>query len=152
MNRLNFLAYLFFASFLIGCGGETVQSDLRTVSMTIGSKQFTLEVADSMAAQEHGLMQRDSMPTLHGMIFVFADETEHNFYMKNTRIPLDILFLAHDGRIISMATMQPYDLSLTPSGGPAKYAIELNAGAIKEAGVRPGQVLDVPADAREPKH
>ena len=137
---------------LTGCGGDVVQSDLRTVSMPIGSKTFTLEVADTMASQEKGLMQRDTMPESHGMIFVFSDERDHDFYMKNTRIPLDIIFLNGDARIIHMATMRPYDLSLTPSNGPAKYAIELNAGQIKATGVQVGQTLAIPPEARKPSH
>jgi uncharacterized membrane protein (UPF0127 family) len=136
---------------LTGCGSTAPQSHLRTVPMQIGSKQFTLEVADTWATQEHGLMERDSLPESHGMIFVFAEEADHEFYMKHTRIPLDILFLDHTGKIISAKTMSPYDLTLVPSDGPAKYAIELNAGQIQATGVTVGQTLDVPADAREPK-
>ncbi len=133
--------------FLTGCGSDTVQSDLRTISMPIGSKTFTLEVADTMATQEKGLMQRDSMPESHGMIFVFDDERDHDFYMKNTRIPLDIIFVSSQGKITHMATMRPYDLTLTPSNGPAKYAIELNAGQIQATGIHVGQTLEIPAAA-----
>ena len=153
MNRRIALIGIYLSLLLTGCGSEsaTVESGLRTVPMQIGSKQFTLEVADSFSTREHGLMQRDSMPELHGMIFVFEDETDRDFYMKNTRFPLEILFLDHTGKIVSISTMQPYDLSLTSSGGAAKYAIELNVGSTQKVGVKVGQVLDVPTDAKEPK-
>ncbi len=112
--------------------------------MQIGKLQFTLEVADNAASQTKGLMERDSMPEHHGMIFVFPDEREHNFYMKNTRFALDILFVNQAGTIISTATMQPYDLTLVPSHGLAKYAIEVNAGMVVQAGVRVGDQLTIP--------
>ncbi len=154
MNRFVAAVVLALGVCLLGCDAKPAtqnQGGLRTVSMQIGDKPFTLEVADNEFNQEHGLMQRDSMPDLHGMVFVFPDEAERFFYMKNTRIPLDILFLDHNGKIVSTATMTPYDLSLVPSNAPAKYAIELNAGAIKQTGVKVGQTLKIPDDAREPK-
>jgi len=90
------------------------------------------------------------MPADHGMIFVFSDEAPRGFWMKNTRIPLDILYIATDGKIVSLKTMRPYDLSQIPSDGPAKYAIELNAGMIQKTGVKVGEILQIPAEAREP--
>lgn len=119
--------------------------------MKIGRMTFTLEVADNIATQQRGLMQRDSMPEKHGMIFVFEDERPHEFHMQNTRIPLDILFVTGNGRVITLATMKPYDLSRTPSHGPVKYAIELNAGMANKAGVKVGDLLSIPADAKEPR-
>lgn len=151
MSRRLFAVWIVSLLLIAGCGNSAPQSGLRTVTMQIGSKQFTLEVADTEATREHGLMQRDSMPASNGMIFVFPDEADHDFYMKNTRIPLDILFLRASGQIITATTMRPYDLSLTPSNGPAKYAIELNAGMIQQTGVQVGQTLAIPADAREPR-
>jgi len=127
------------------------RSPLRTVPMTIGSKNFTLEVADTDPAREHGLMKRDAMPADHGMIFVFDADAERSFWMKNTRIPLDIIYVNSAGRVVSIAAMQPYDWSAVPSKGPAKYAIELNQGVAAQTGVRPGDVLTIPPDAREPK-
>ncbi len=136
---------------LTGCGSNaSPQSDLRTVSMRIGSMQFSLEVADTFPSRERGLMQRDSMPEDHGMIFVFDGEEDRAFWMKNTRIPLDIIYVAKNGAVVSTKSMRPYDLSNVPSDGPAKYAIELNAGMAAKAGIKPGQILDIPTDAREP--
>src|SRR5947209_10421832 len=66
---------------------------LATVKMSIGKNTYTLEVADTVASQERGLMERDSMPANHGMIFVFPRERMREFWMKNTRFPLDIIFL-----------------------------------------------------------
>src|SRR5437764_496582 len=83
----------------VGCESKpaTTQSGsgsaLPVVAMKIGSKSYNLEVAADSYSREHGLMERDAMPADHGMIFVFEGEADRDFWMKNTRIPLDILFL-----------------------------------------------------------
>ncbi len=93
-------------------------------------------------------MHRDSMPADHGMIFTFDAPQELNFYMKNTRIPLDIIFIDQNGRVVSIAQMRPYDWSTTSSAAPAQYAIELNQGAAARAGVAVGDVLHLPPAAK----
>jgi uncharacterized membrane protein (UPF0127 family) len=70
--------------------------------------------------------------------------------MKNTRIPLDILYLDEHGKVVSIHQMKPYDRSGVPSDGLAKYAIELNVGRASEVGAKVGDVLEIPANAREP--
>jgi uncharacterized protein len=136
-------------SFLAGC--EHSPAGLATVKMQIGKRTFVLEVADTPATQEHGLMERDSMPADHGMIFVFPEEQERGFWMKNTRFPLDILFVDSAGKVVSIHHMRAYDLSTTPSDYPAKYAIELNAGAAADASVQPGDKLAIPPAALQPR-
>jgi uncharacterized membrane protein (UPF0127 family) len=133
-----------------GCGssgGEGSPSGLPITAMHIGSRTYQLEIAADDFSREHGLMQRDSMPADHGMIFVFAEEKPLNFWMENTRIPLDILFLDSAGKVVSVHTMKPYDRSLTPSEAPARYAIELNAGAIADDGAKVGEALNIPPAA-----
>ena len=129
-----------------GCDSKSAANGkgLPTVQMRIGSKDFTLEVADSDALRRKGLMRRDSMPKDHGMIFVFAEEAPLGFYMKNTRIPLDIIYVDSKGKIVSIKQMKPYDESTTPSDGPAQYAIELNQGMAEKAGVKAGGTLELP--------
>jgi uncharacterized protein len=152
---------------LIGCDRMTTQpassssssssstsqpAGLRTVEMRVGSESFTLEVADTPTSRARGLMRRDSMPREHGMLFVFPEEDERGFWMKDTRIPLDIVFLDASGVVVSVHQMKPYDIkNTTYSARPAKYAIELNQGVAKETGVKPGDVLEVPAAARDAK-
>jgi uncharacterized membrane protein (UPF0127 family) len=112
--------------------------------MQIGAKPFTLEIADTDELRQKGLMRRDSMPKDQGMIFVFLDEAPRSFWMKNTRIPLDIIYLDARGRIVSIKQMKPFDLTGTPSDGPAQYAIELNEGTASKLGIKPGDTLDLP--------
>ena len=139
---------LFACACTTGCRDDAGRppSGLRTVTMHIGDRDFVLEVAETEEAQQTGLMNRDSMPADRGMIFVFDDEEERGFWMKNTRIPLDILYLDRTGRIVSLKQMEPFDLRSTPSDGPAQYAIELNAGAATRAGVKRGDTLTLPAN------
>jgi uncharacterized membrane protein (UPF0127 family) len=136
---------------LIGCDSNASPSGLRTVKMPIGSKTYTIEIANAPDTREHGLMERDAMPADHGMIFVFPDVAERGFWMKHTRFPLEILYVDQNGRVVHWATMKPYDLTNIPSNEPAKYAIELNVGSIKDSGVKVGDVLSIPAEARDAK-
>jgi uncharacterized membrane protein (UPF0127 family) len=94
-------------------------------------------------------MHRQSLPPDRGMIFVFADEEPRSFWMRNTLIPLDIVYLDKDGKVVSISQMKPLDETGVHSAGPAKYAIEMNEGAAARAGVKVGDVLDIPPAARE---
>lgn len=135
-------------AWIAGCESTAPNSGLPIVQMQLGNKTFTLEVADTSETQERGLMRRDSMPPDHGMIFVFAQARPLTFYMKNTRIPLDIVFIDSGQKVISIRQMKPYDLTLTPSGGPARWAIELNQNAAANAGLKVGDQLKIPPAAQ----
>ena len=113
--------------------------------MQIGSKTFTLEVADDDDEQQMGLMFRDSMPADRGMIFMFDDVEVRGFWMKNTRIPLDIIYAAPDGTIVAIKSMEAFDLRTTSSDQPAQYAIELNKGVAATCGIKKGDKLTIPA-------
>ena len=121
------------------------------VRMRVGRETFTLEVADTPKAQQLGLMHRRSMPQDRGMLFVFEDERERSFWMKNTHIPLDIIYADAAGIVVSVKQMKPLDETGVPSDGPARYAVELNQGAARRAGVATGDVLQIPEEAREPR-
>ena len=133
---------------LAGCEPAPT-SGLPVVSMEVGSKKYKLEVAADHESRTKGLMQRDSLAEGTGMIFVFPDEELRGFWMKNTRIPLDIIYVNSQGAVVSTHTMVPYSLKSTPSASPAKYAIELNAGEVAKNGVKAGDKLEIPAGAQE---
>jgi len=115
----------------------------RTVTVDLGGKPFTLEVAANDDDRQRGLMYRKSMPEDHGMLFVFPDERPLSFWMRNTLIPLDIVYLDRVGKVVSVAQMKPLDETGVPSGWPAKYAIELNEGTAKRVGVKAGDVVRI---------
>ena len=121
----------------------------RKVTIDLGGKPFTLEVAASNEDRQRGLMYRKSMPDDHGMLFVFQYEQPLAFWMRNTLIPLDIVYLDRFGKVVSVSQMKPLDETGVPSGWPAKYAIELNEGTAAKVGVKAGDVIRIPAEARD---
>lgn len=122
---------------------------LPTTAMKLGDEQVTLQIANDEQEREIGLMYVPSMPADHGMIFVFPDEDDRGFWMKNTAIALDVLFVDAQGKIVSIGTMKPFNLVSTYSDGPAKYVIELNAGVAAKLKLAQGQQLAIPADAKD---
>jgi uncharacterized membrane protein (UPF0127 family) len=78
------------------------------------------------------------------MIFVFDDAEVRGFWMKNTRIPLDIIYVAPDGVIVAIKPLEPFDLRSTSSDRPAQYAIELNRGMAAASGIKVGDRLSIP--------
>src|SRR5437867_3023203 len=115
-------SFLLIATLVNGCHDSP--AGLPVVPMKIGSRTFYLEVASSDPAREKGLMERDSLPDDQGMIFVFEKEGVLSFWMKNTRFPLDIIYLDSQGVVVSIKQMLPYKRDLIPSDKPARYAIE----------------------------
>ena len=124
-------------------------ADFGLVHMQVGAQPFTLELAATDKTRQHGLMHRQSLPSDRGMLFVFPDEAPRSFWMRNTLIPLDIVYLDAAGKVVSISQMKPLDETGVHSAGPAKYAIELNEGAAAKAGVKVGDVLTIPDNARE---
>lgn len=129
-------------------GTDKDEAVLDTTIMMVKDRLFTLEVADDDAEQEQGLMFRTSMGKDNGMIFVFPDEAPRGFWMKNTLIPLDIVYVAANGRVLNILQMKPRDESVYPSAGPAMYAIEFNVGTAERINLKAGDMLDIPASLK----
>lgn len=91
--------------------------------------KLDIEIADTDFDIQTGLMYRDSMNKKQGMLFVFQNETPRFFYMKNTRIPLDIIYIDSKKHIVSFQkNAQPFNETSLPSNKPAKYVLEINGG------------------------
>jgi len=116
-------------------------------SVELKGQHFDVEIADTEPTRERGLMFRDSMPADHGMLFLFDDLTTRTFWMKNCRMPLDILYFDEKYKLVSAQQRVPACRSdpcpVYPSEGAAKYVLELNAGMADKLGVKPGDVLKV---------
>ncbi|NND45800.1 MAG: DUF192 domain-containing protein [Xanthomonadales bacterium] len=114
-------------------------------SVELKGQRFTVEIADDREKQALGLMYRRHLPPDHGMLFIFPREAPRSFWMKNTRIPLDILYFDSALRLVSVAAnAQPCRVAQCPgypSEGPAQYVLELNAGTASALGVAAGDVL-----------
>jgi len=104
-----------------------------------GVSSFQVEIADSEMEREYGLMCRRSLAADRGMLFLFATATPQMFWMRNTLIPLDIIYIGADGRVVSISrNVQPLDESGAPSAGPAKFVLEIAAGRAAQIGLLPG--------------
>ncbi|MCZ8116173.1 DUF192 domain-containing protein [Silanimonas sp.] len=112
----------------------------------VGGQRFDVELADDFDERARGLMFRESMPADHGMLFVHDSEAPLAYWMKNTRIPLDILYFDAERRLVSIQRGVPTCTAGDrcpnyPSRGPAKYVLELNAGRSDALGLERGDVI-----------
>ena len=104
-----------------------------------GAVAFNVEIAASEAERNRGLMFRESLPADQGMLFDFPEPEMASFWMRNTMISLDIIFIGPDGRIINIAEhTTPYSDAPVRAHGPTRGVLELNAGTAEALGIRPG--------------
>jgi uncharacterized membrane protein (UPF0127 family) len=126
--------------------GETVPASggqaVRTAQIRIGGVQVTAEIADNQDLRAQGLMHRDSLPQNHGMLFVYGTAEVRSFWMRNTRLPLDIAFIDASGVIINVEQMEPQSDQNYYSSGPMMYALEMVQGWFEANGVGPGDRLE----------
>jgi uncharacterized protein len=100
---------------------------------------FEVEVADTPAKRELGLQYRRELALDRGMIFLFAHEAEQTFWMKNTPIPLDMIFINSDRRIVGIAEQAvPFSLDPRSVGRASRFVLEVNGGLSKRYGIRAG--------------
>jgi uncharacterized membrane protein (UPF0127 family) len=133
------LALLVFCAACGGAGRPTVSIDTAGGEVTV-----PVEVADTPAERERGLMGRQSLASDDGMVFVFPKNSNDAFWMKDTLIPLSIAFYDDRGRIVSLLDMEPCRAEPCPLYSPgAAYrgALEVNRGAFDRWGVRVGDRL-----------
>lgn len=104
-----------------------------------GAVSFQVEIADDEAERQQGLMYRTSLAPDRGMLFQFDRAAPRAFWMKNTYIPLDIIYIGADGRIVSIAAMaEPFNEAPIPSKAPASGVLEIYGGRAAELGIAVG--------------
>jgi uncharacterized protein len=119
-------------------------SELTIVSAT-GSHCFTVEIAETPAQMEQGLMFRRAMAPDAGMLFDYKTPTVATMWMRNTLIPLDMLFVDAQGRIINIHERAvPQALDVIAAAAPARAVIELNGGTAARLGIAPGDQVQHP--------
>ncbi|MGH7092907.1 MAG: DUF192 domain-containing protein [Stellaceae bacterium] len=124
---------------------ETFATAELTIVSASGPHKFTIELATTPAQQAQGLMFRRSLAPDSGMLFDFGAPTPVSFWMKNTLIPLDMLFVAQDGRILGIhARAVPELTDPIPAPGPVRAVIELNGGTADRLGIKPGDRVIYP--------
>jgi uncharacterized membrane protein (UPF0127 family) len=115
--------------------------DAPTRTLTIRDQKLEVEIASTPQTRALGLMNRFSLRTDHGMLFVFEAPQPLAFYMKNTYVPLSIAFVDARGRILNIEDMRPLDESTHWSKGQALYAIEMRQGWFASKGIGPGDAV-----------
>lgn len=122
---------------------QTFTSEPLTIETASGKNHdFTAELALNNAQREQGLMFRKSMPLESGMLFDFGQERDVAMWMRNTLIPLDMLFIARDGRITHIhENAVPHSEAIISSRGAVKFVLELNGGTAKRYGIKPGDMV-----------
>ena len=110
----------------------------------IAQVPIKIEVAVTPEERAKGLMFRESMATNEGMLFIFEEGTSQRFWMKNTRIPLDIGYLSSSGVLLEIHKAKPHDTSGVPSrSNDIKFVLELNEGAYKKLGISIGSRISL---------
>jgi len=112
-----------------------------------GEVPVTVEIADTPAKHARGLMNRSEMDYNSGMLFIFGNEATRSFWMKNTLIPLDMIFIDSNYKIVNITKQaQPCKTiacEFYPSGVPAAYVVEVNGGFVDEKGIKIGDEIKV---------
>jgi uncharacterized membrane protein (UPF0127 family) len=151
--------YFLFLFFLFACNKvqETKNTDIQRtpVALKQGIVKFIdrensviseviVEIAEDEYSRAKGLMDRRHLPENQGMLFVFEKEKYQYFWMKNTPISLDIIYVNQKEEIVSISKYtQPYSTRSYPSTGPAIYVVETNAGYCDRYGIEAGDIIEI---------
>jgi hypothetical protein len=132
------------------CGCAAAQEPGRFLTIIVKDKPFRVEVAETDEQHARGLMHRRSLAAGSGMLFIFADEDYRSFWMKNTLIPLDMIFINGDRLVVDLVRRAP-PCRADPcpnytSAYPARYVLELAGGSAEALGLQPGDKIFLPID------
>lgn len=123
----------------LGCSAE---EKLSTVDLKVGEDTYTIEIARTQEDRRRGLMNRESIGTHEGMLFVFERDQHLSFWMKDTYIPLSIAYISKNGVIKSIHEMEPESLKSVESNYAVRFALELPRGAFARSGVKVGDTIE----------
>lgn len=114
------------------------------VETDAGHSDFSIEVADEDGERAAGLMFRTEMKDDHGMLFVFEQTRRLAFWMKNTPMPLDLVFIDEDGVVVDILPGEPFSIAPIAPEAPARFVLELKAGTAEKAGISSGDRVNHP--------
>lgn len=141
----------------LGCGGEEVRlSPARSsavapkaAELTVAGREVSVELAYTDITRSKGLMGRTRMEADSGMLFLFVDEKPRRFWMRHTLIGLDIAFLDDAGRVLNIEHGRPaVEFPGYRSVAPARFVLEMVDGWCAEAGLKPGDLIEIPPELR----
>ncbi len=158
MKRILFSGAMIASVLLIGSCKEKTETKVLTKEVTFKKEgelklirnandsivaSLDIEIADDDYQIQTGLMYRKSMKMNHGMLFIFKYENILSFYMKNTEIPLDIIYLNSSKKVVAISqNTKPFDKTSLSSTAPALYVLEVNAGLTKQWNIMPGDRIE----------
>ncbi len=118
-------------------------SDNPSVTLRVGNTELNVEIADSPEERQQGLSGRDKLPNNQGMLFIFESEGLYNFWMKDMKFPIDIVWIDSSGRIIYLKENIGPDTypELFSPDKPARYVLEVNAGWVAKNSIAIGNTL-----------
>jgi uncharacterized protein len=120
---------------------QNINTSLPIIELKTGIYRIQAELANTPQARQVGLMNRTSMPTDSGMLFIFDQKATHCFWMSNTKIPLAIAFIADDGKIVNIEEMQAETLNNHCPKAPVRYALEMNRQWFSQRAIGPGSMI-----------
>jgi uncharacterized membrane protein (UPF0127 family) len=137
--------FYFFLILFLGCGNKEGIVEVRVLSGQTGNElgSFKAELADDAGERSMGLMFRNKLGANQGMLFVFSEDSLSPFWMQNTLIPLDIIFVDAEKKIVSLvAQAQPQTTEPRSPAGPYRYVLEIPGGRAAALGIQAGDRLD----------
>lgn len=151
-KTMKFMFLGLMSGIFISCGDDTKDSSIETpeivftkegeLSLTkdgVTIQELDVELAESSYERATGLMYRESMENNQGMLFIYSSEEPRTFYMKNTYIPLDLIFYSKDSSVVSIyENARPLEETSIPSNQPAQFILEVNAGKVQEWNIETG--------------
>lgn len=128
--------------------GEPMRLPVDPASLVVttdaGERKFTIEVADDDRERSAGLMFRTDLDDTHGMLFVFEQTRRVAFWMKNTPLPLDLVFIGEEGEVVSVMNGVPFSTAPISPDAPVRFVLELNEGTAQKAGIAEGDRVSHP--------
>jgi uncharacterized protein len=132
-------------SFLVALPALALDRNTVEIASKTGVHVFTVEIANTDATREKGLMYRKDLPEGRGMLFDFFSDQPVGFWMKNTYIPLDMIFIRSDGRIVNIAeNTEPLSERVIPAGARVRAVLEVKGGTARRLGIQPGDQVANP--------
>lgn len=153
MKKATLIIFSLIAILSFSCSAERGKFRLPVENLSITRKDGTAfevraEIAAKQEERNYGFMNRKNIPAGTGMLFVFEDEQQLSFWMKNTPHPLSIAYITKNGTVRDIFDMKPYSLSPILSTGSVKYALEVPQGWFKSCGIEPGDKVEIPGKYR----
>jgi uncharacterized membrane protein (UPF0127 family) len=139
MRRFPWIALIVIGLFAAAGSARSADQHTLEIASKTGVHAFSVEIAQNDAERAKGLMYRKELPEGQGMLFDFQHEQEVGFWMENTYIPLDMIFIRADGRILRIVeNTEPLSTRIIPSGGPVRGVLEVIAGTARKLGIAAG--------------